>query len=234
MTAHGDEVRRSTGAGPSFSASPAIPKPHRCAASKSTYALLYPPQTTRRLFCASYATLNDPVEGFFEPSRMLKKNKSYDLEGFKTKIKERINQIGLCSFSEVRNHELMWAHYANQYRGICIEYDFGLLRKNLPKEILFARMTYNERAIVIGNATRLPDESARRALSQKNYRWLYEREWRMFGPQGPVSYRDVKVIKYVYMGFRVSEDHIKQIKSRLSAINIKTRLMKIENYSILF
>ena len=186
------------------------------------------------LFCASYATLNDPMEGFFEPSRMLKKNKSYDLEGFKTKIKERIHQIGLCSFSEVRNHELMWAHYANQYRGICIEYDFGLLRKNLPKEILFARMTYNERAIVIGNTTRLPDESARRALSQKNYRWLYEREWRMFGPQGPVSYRDVKVIKYVYMGFRVSEDHIKQIKSRLSAINIKTRLMKIENYSILF
>src|SRR6516164_5888663 len=50
MTAHGDEVRRSTGAGPSFSASPALPKPHRCADSKSTYALPYPPQTARRHF----------------------------------------------------------------------------------------------------------------------------------------------------------------------------------------
>src|SRR6516162_8408667 len=49
MTAHGDEVRRSTGAGPSFSASPALPKPHRCADSKSSYALPYPPQTARRL-----------------------------------------------------------------------------------------------------------------------------------------------------------------------------------------
>jgi len=48
MTAHGDEVRRSTGAGPSFSASPALPKPHRCADSKSSYALPYPPQTARR------------------------------------------------------------------------------------------------------------------------------------------------------------------------------------------
>src|SRR6516164_7678593 len=51
MTAHGDEVRRSTGAGPSFSASPALPKPHRCADSKSSYALPYPPQTARRQVC---------------------------------------------------------------------------------------------------------------------------------------------------------------------------------------
>lgn len=185
------------------------------------------------LFCASYSKINDPMEGFFEPSCMVKKN-SIKLRHLNKSVDEQIGRVGICSFSEVRDHELMWAHYADQFGGICIEYDFGLLRKKLPDSACFVRMTYNEKVIVIGNTKRPPDETARRVLSQKNHRWLYEREWRMFGPQGLISYNDLACVKSVYIGFRAPSDARKKIEARIAKLGIKIKSMKIYKYSIIF
>lgn len=35
------------------------------------------------------------------------------------------------SFSEIKSNNLMWAHYANKYKGICIEYDFSKLNNDI-------------------------------------------------------------------------------------------------------
>lgn len=35
------------------------------------------------------------------------------------------------SFSEIKSSNLMWAHYANKYKGICIEYDFSKLNNDI-------------------------------------------------------------------------------------------------------
>jgi predicted ferric reductase len=73
-----------------------------------------------------------------------------------------------------------------------------------------------------------------RVLSQKNYRWLYEREWRMFGPQGLVSYGGLSCVKSVYIGFCAPIELRKKIEGRLSKLNIKVKTIKIEKYSISF
>ena len=90
MTAHGDEVRCRTGAGPFFpsraSSAHRAGDPHRLSRSKSTWTLPHPPETATRLFVyqnaliptggitggntfsggQAYATfLNGPVSTFF-------------------------------------------------------------------------------------------------------------------------------------------------------------------------
>ena len=70
--------------------------------------------------------MNDPMEGFYSESKLLEKAR--DIGGIRAAIASRKTMIGMCAFSEVFNHELMWAHYADQFRGICITYDFFKLR----------------------------------------------------------------------------------------------------------
>lgn len=92
------------------------------------------------LYCSPYRNLNDPMEGLFTSSRLFRKSAEY--RTLRNAIRDNKAQIGICSFSEVYDHELMWAHYANQFTGICVAYSFSRLLKALDREIsLFACTT---------------------------------------------------------------------------------------------
>jgi hypothetical protein len=184
------------------------------------------------LFCAAFKTLNDPMEGLFSSSRNLRE--SGDYRTIRNSIIENKSQMGMCSFSEVRNHELMWAHYADQFSGICIAYSFSMLLNHLPNGISFVRMFYNETEPTIHTTRKEAGDLARMVLSYKNYRWLYEREWRMFAPQGRAHYRDTDCVTSVYLGSRISDAHRQQITKRLKPLKIKLRNMTINKYSISF
>ena len=149
------------------------------------------------IFCGDYSNLNDPIEGFFSLGSTVQ-------VPAEQAIKAISDMIGVGSFCEAHDNELMWAHYADQFRGICIAYDFRRLISELPDDVYFARMHYAERFPVIGDLRREPEILARRVLSYKNYRWVYEREWRMLGPKGPIAYKTRKSIRRVYLGPRIT------------------------------
>jgi hypothetical protein len=184
------------------------------------------------LFCAAYRTLNDPMEGLFTSSKLLRESEDY--RTIRDSIRNNKSQLGMCSFSEVHDHELMWAHYADQFRGICIAYNFSKLRDGLADDITFARMFYNETVPTIRLSDQGPDELAKMVLSYKNYRWLYEREWRMFASLGKASYRPTNCVTRVYWGSRIEDDDRIRIKNRLKRLKIKTSDMNINKYSISF
>lgn len=184
------------------------------------------------VFCAAYRTLNDPMEGLFTSSQNLRE--SGDYRAVRESITDNKSQIGMCSFSEVRNHELMWAHYADQFKGICISYSFSKLLKGLPKAVKFVRMFYNETVPTIHRSKKDASEIARMVLSYKNYRWLYEREWRMFAPLGNAHYRNTGCVERVYLGSRIPGGDRNRITNRLKQLKIKTRDMTIDKYSISF
>lgn len=72
------------------------------------------------LYCSPYLDLNDPMEGSFSSSKQLRRSAKY--REIKNAITDTKADIGMCSFSEVYDHELMWAHYADQFKGMCISY----------------------------------------------------------------------------------------------------------------
>jgi hypothetical protein len=184
------------------------------------------------LYCAAYKDMNDPMEGLYYSSKRLQDSDRY--EEVRNAILYNKIRLGICSFSEVYNHELMWAHYASQFHGICIAYDFYDLLKYLPDRVTFVRMFYNEDVPSVGLTKRPPEELAKMILSYKNHRWLYEREWRMFGKQGDVFYGDHSCVARVYIGARMSMHQRKGLEARLKRLKIPSSTMKLNGYSLSF
>jgi hypothetical protein len=151
------------------------------------------------------------------------------------KIIGQKSQIGICSFSEVHDLNLMWAHYADQFKGICIAYDLSRLLEALKADVEFIRICYVEKEPCLPHSKQPKKELeplAKKALSYKNYAWLYEREWRMFAKPGRVPYGDTLCVKCVYLGPRMDEYDQKLISTELKQSRIKSNPMKIDGYSI--
>jgi Protein of unknown function (DUF2971) len=184
------------------------------------------------LYCAPYKDLNDPMEGLFSSRRLLRQNEEY--REIRRAIRENKAQIGMCSFSEVHDHELMWAHYADQFRGICVAYSLSQLLTNLDRNVSFVRMYYNEMVPIVNLTDKEPGHMAKKVLSYKNYRWLYEREWRMFGPLGKADYGKAGCATRVYLGSRIDSDYRDRIIAEMNRLGIETHDMSIDKYSISF
>lgn len=175
--------------------------------------------------------MNDPMEGFYTSSKRLRESANY--KSIRSLIADNKAMLGICSFSEIHNNELMWAHYADQFRGICVAYRFSSLLSNLGRGVEFIRLTYRENAPTVPS-NKKPEYLAKRVLSCKNYRWLYEREWRMFAVQGLVTYKRVKCVQCVYLGSRIDPDDSNRITVAMKALGIETRKMSLDKYSMGF
>lgn len=184
------------------------------------------------LYCARYTQLNDPMEGTFRSSSSLRQDDRY--RNIKSEIIDEKSQTGICSFTEVQNHELMWAHYADQFAGICVAYNFSMLLRYLPEHVSFVRMYYSEKVPVVRHSHLQPDQPAKMILSYKNYRWLYEREWRMFGQIGSVSYRKINCVTHVYLGSKIAPEHKDRITRAMLALRIKVSDMRVSKYALSF
>lgn len=86
--------------------------------------------------------LNDPFEGHFNKRQVLDADRNHggyyqsqgkaiaeaedmDIDGQMGVIQEEISDLGILSFTEDFNNPLMWAHYADEHRGMVVEFDFN-------------------------------------------------------------------------------------------------------------
>ena len=92
---------------------------------------------------------------------------------------------GIVSLARRANCPLMWSHYGDQHRGICIGY-------SAPADVQLDPVSYGGarsiKASVIRNMVD-GDAAAARAVDQavllkKARDWRYEREWRLIGERG--------------------------------------------------
>lgn len=124
----------------------------------------------QRLYCAEWASLNDPMEGLFAYSRSSSDNGSYS--DLLSKIKNRKREYRVCSMSKTFDNYLLWSHYADGYDGIAVEVE-------LP-ESDFEEVEYIPSFPIINIAgSKGADHSARQILKTKHKAWKYEREVRV-------------------------------------------------------
>ena len=45
-------------------------------------------------------------------------------------LKHSLQTVGICSFSKARKNQLMWSHYADEHKGICIGFKEEYLRES--------------------------------------------------------------------------------------------------------
>lgn len=119
-------------------------------------------------------------------------------------IGDEFNKRGVLSFSETWKSVLMWSHYADEHRGVCLEFDTTELdhpelnkvnylgnRGVLASDVYAWKMEKDEEAGIRAYDTH---------FFSKAPGWEYEREWRDIGKEpGPCGdYR----ITGVYFGYK--------------------------------
>jgi hypothetical protein len=185
------------------------------------------------LWLSNFEELNDPMEGTYEASPMLKKDSRFG--NIKEHIYGQKSSIGICSFSETNDQELMWAHYADQFRGVCIEYYLPRLLKALDKSIDFSRIFYNEKRYRVFPKSATDLDIAKKILCTKSHRWLYEREWRLFSTNTHrLNLGRGDCISQVYLGSRMRPEVKQTLVNCLSAKAIRYKTMSIDGYNISF
>jgi hypothetical protein len=183
----------------------------------------------RYIYCSDFLRMNDPMEGFYESSPELRKDQVH--REVVTQIKYSKLRFGLACFSETNKNVLMWAHYADNYAGICIEYEAADLLVGLPRNASLVRMAYvDEIPEVTHDEAKNFDEAAVYILSQKKSNWAYEREWRVLADKEEVTVGRTQPITGLYFGLRTPNEHRQRILSRIQGTGIKAYKMDVNGY----
>jgi hypothetical protein len=173
--------------------------------------------------------MNDPMEGFYRPSILLKGQPNY--RRIVRQIADSKSGIGIACFTETHDDVLMWTHYADNYSGICLSYSAKTLLRGLPDDVNLVRLAYVDKPPLLATGhARAAREAAIRILSQKKYNWAYEREWRVLGPVGRVNISGICAVKAIYFGSRVKPDYVQQILLEIQGTTIKAYEMSINGY----
>lgn len=128
----------------------------------------------RRLKIARLEDLNDPFE-WLAPACVNPVDQGI-LQGIRQQMHE---DSGLICFSEECNNPVLWGHYADRHRGICLGFDVH--------DAVAAQVIYATERTKVDNLGKLfasePDPEAwmkREVILRKFLHWQYEKEWRTF------------------------------------------------------
>lgn len=183
-----------------------------------------------RIYCGTFDYMNDPMEGFYRPNAHLKDQAS------NRKLSDRVLSeklgLGVASLSETWDNELMWAHYADGFRGICVAYKVSPLLGGLDDQFAFSRVSYGDKPHYLSLQSMRDEDRARAILSTKSLKWAYEREWRLFAPQPGFAEHGPGVVATVYLGMRMDESDQEAITQRMHAAKIAVRRTSVDGYTL--
>lgn len=177
------------------------------------------------------------------------KNKAYfAIDEIQNKFRETLNPyVGISCFSESYKDVLMWSHYANKHTGICVEYDFSIIKKHFDQCMLFP-------VIYTKNRPFLPVETIYKYMEtreeffshvfpniiksylNKSLDWKYEKEWRLFMLLKNKNERLVEFpcVTKIIAGANISEEHLNKL-IRISSenkIKLERMILKRDKYEL--
>ncbi|WP_421337016.1 DUF2971 domain-containing protein [Aeromonas veronii] len=148
--------------------------------------------------------LNDPFELSPDQDTLDKILEDAHREDFFQQISEYasdegFDDTGIISFTESYNNLLMWSHYADEHKGIVIEFDYHALKTHFNKILSVSnsieRVLYNrERHEVLPCTT-----SPKRNLLTKSDDWIYEKEHRVITKISNADYFVINKEAYEYI-----------------------------------
>ncbi|MEZ4972853.1 MAG: DUF2971 domain-containing protein [Cyclobacteriaceae bacterium] len=102
-----------------------------------------------------------------------KKNPDEFIKPFIDLYESMLNYFGICCFTNDKDDLLLWSHYADGHKGVCLGFDYDLMTKKFPQ---FDEVDYNDDPFHfdIKNATK----SVSNTILRKSTKWKYEGEIR--------------------------------------------------------
>ncbi len=155
---------------------------------------------------------------------LTKANKNY----YENVIYSSYKESGIACFCESPFEILMWSHYANNHRGICIEYDFDIAPSffELVQPVKYTRVYpyLNLKNVYSGRIDYW--KYLKTSLTTKYIDWKYEKEWRLIiaGYSNKKLFHIPQLIKSIFLGCEISVDDCKEIKDFYSTKKYKPHL----------
>jgi hypothetical protein len=136
-------------------------------------------------------------------------------------IKNIMKKTGICCFAGNPSNLLMWSHYTNSHKGICLKFD--ILED--PDFFVFPMPVHYRTDYPHYNHLQNKDEIIKSLILSKSNEWEYEGEHRVLkvNKTGLFEFRK-ECLKEIIFGCRSTDDDIKKI---LNLANQK-------NYNIIF
>lgn len=161
-------------------------------------------------------------------------------------ILNSIHKFGVCCFSTTPNSPLMWSHYANNHKGICIEFltedkdGVPLFKKEEKKNFILEKVDYSDNPINFFRE-KLPTEDGdvnTKILTTKSSKWSYEEEIRFVTEHQGLLKFNPKCLNKIIFGTRTTSKEIYTICSLIghyygrqnSEITFKKSQMLFDEY----
>lgn len=152
-----------------------------------------------RLYCAKYNQLNDPMEGYY----LSKENLPQELRNY---IRNQKGSYRICSLAQEDSNKLLWAHYADGFKGIVI----GLKTKELVNSVNYDGL--HELNDLLIN----PNQDISSLFFHKLNEWRYENESRILLRNR--KFINIKVVEIIF-GLRVDKNFKKLMISSFGQLN---------------
>lgn len=204
------------------------------------------------LYFAHQEQLNDPFDCNLDVIKSIK-NAASSLSGRRAtnlnnlitprsplnNFQRELNKLEVCSFSRHMKETLMWSHYADNHKGVCVLYEFPESFLNDDTKFIGASgVTYNPNPLTswfkkISNRMPATDQELmgnllKLVLTSKEKAWKYEKEFRV------ITYRHGSIdipqsyIKQIVFGMQASKSDIELITKITKAFPTPVDLYKVE------
>jgi hypothetical protein len=114
-----------------------------------------------------------PAQRLLKEAQLVR-NMRHGTDGAEGSLHDLLSKVGIFCVSESATVPLMWAHYADGHRGICMEFDTA---SGLFLEA--QRVVYSSEAPVVNRIRDSMGQMLDKSMFWKHIDWSYEREWRV-------------------------------------------------------
>lgn len=163
------------------------------------------------------------------------------MSSFYKKLQSDLEKIGVCSFSlELKElaSSLMWAHYADNHRGICLKYRFPVSFFDTRADHILGvdKIDYGinplsdwflEKALKMKSFEEFSEKLITKVLTVKAKPWNYEKEVRIVRRTKGPEVIDREYLKQVCFGLKTSEDDITLIRKLLNGCGYDVTICKM-------
>lgn len=177
---------------------------------------------------------NDPFDCdylFQVTSKNINDNDKLKLEQTVNKTKEdEKKRYRIACLSEDNDSILMWSHYANNHKGVCIEYDFQELIEKFKCDLfpiiyVKRRKKYTPYDLINSSLT------FQKSVFLKADVWSYEKEWRILKCfQNDIMQfgKDTFKPKAIYLGYKIDEESKERLINICKDNNLECWQMQLD------
>jgi hypothetical protein len=186
------------------------------------------------LYAPTFSDLNDPMEGFFGTIAFVTDNQSlaasFDrLPEIRESIMNVNKTVGIISFTTSCENLPMWAYYAGNFTGICLEFSvtdlcLGDLFACGPCRVQYLRNALEYHDMASSEAEWQFNQKYKNLLS-KPYSWGHENEWRFLANPGK-NYYPQHALKRIWVGPRSVYSYQIQELGRKYGIDVWTTVSR--------